>query len=121
MKAFLVYEETDRWWRVLLKAQFHHVSIVLMTEHNYIVLNSRGAGVDVFIQGCESTDDVEKRLYGLYTGIQEVSIPTFKTNEDVPMGLFTCVEFVKRVVGIRNRWIQTPSQLYNYIQKRRIT
>lgn len=30
---------------------------------------------------------------------------------EMPLTLFTCVEVVKRVLGIRNRWIMTPWQL----------
>ena len=30
---------------------------------------------------------------------------------EMPLGLFTCVEVVKRVLGLRNRWIMTPWQL----------
>jgi len=30
---------------------------------------------------------------------------------EMPLGFFTCVEVVKRVLGIRNRWIMTPWQL----------
>ena len=30
---------------------------------------------------------------------------------EMPLGLFTCVEAVKRVLGIRNRWVMTPWQL----------
>jgi len=29
-----------------------------------------------------------------------------------PLGLFTCVEAVKRVLGLHDRWIFTPWQLY---------
>lgn len=30
---------------------------------------------------------------------------------EMPLGPFTCVEVVKRVLGIRSRWIMTPWQL----------
>lgn len=30
---------------------------------------------------------------------------------EMPLGMFTCVEVVKRVLGLRNRWIMTPWQL----------
>lgn len=34
-----------------------------------------------------------------------------------PLTIMTCVETVKRVLGIRNRWMVTPWQLYRYIHK----
>lgn len=116
MDAYLVYENSNSWWRKLLKSEYEHVAIVILTEHNYIVLNPRGAGVDVVIQGRDVADPIEKRLYGLYNAVQKVSIPVL-TGEQMPVGFFTCVEFVKRVLGIRSMRIQTPWQLYKHIQK----
>jgi hypothetical protein len=35
-----------------------------------------------------------------------------------PAGLKTCVTVAKAVVGIRNAFVLTPQQLYNYVEKR---
>lgn len=37
---------------------------------------------------------------------------------EMPLGLFTCVEVVKRVLGLRNRWVMTPWQLRKVLSPR---
>lgn len=36
---------------------------------------------------------------------------------EMPLGIFTCVEVVKRVLGLRNRWVITPWQLRQVITR----
>jgi hypothetical protein len=36
-----------------------------------------------------------------------------------PLSLYTCVEGVKRILGVHNFWIFTPYQLYKYLTKNR--
>ena len=36
---------------------------------------------------------------------------------DLNYGKYTCVNFVKHAIGIRNIWIQTPNALYKYLKR----
>ena len=37
-----------------------------------------------------------------------------------PLGVFSCVETVKRLLGLRTRWVFTPWQLHRFLVSRHI-
>ena len=59
------------------------------------------------------TTRVRAALVGvLLIGVLAACAPMF------PAGLKTCVSVVKAVIGVRNAFVLTPRQLYNYVDKR---
>ena len=46
-------------------------------------------------------------------------ILSYELNSPAPIGIFTCVEVVKRILGIHARRIFTPWQLYHYLTKKK--
>ena len=101
-------EGPTAWWARWIRNGFSHVEIwwsigegyyvAIRPYHHYLV-------ADV-VHG-EPNGEVQR-----VTAMRRYRTPMF------PAGLKTCVTVAKAVVGIRNAFVLTPQQLYNYVEKR---
>lgn len=118
MKALIIYERSDRWWSGIFKRNFSHVKIAIFNGNGMaLLLDSKSNGMALTMQSGVTLDMYQTALRGANIAVQRVSIPDLQ-HKVTPVGFFTCVEFVKRVLGIRAIWVQSPYQLYKYIQRR---
>lgn len=118
-EAYVVFvDNVSLWWLRFLKKGFRHCYVVLKLNRgtHWIELNPY------------SNQLILKEFY-----ISEKSDELFILNEDknikickvkienaplkcAPLGFFTCVEFIKRIIGIHNVMIITPYQLYKKLK-----
>lgn len=118
MQALIIYEQSDRWWSGIFKRNFSHVKIAVFNGNDTaLLLDSKSTGVALTITAGVTLDVYETALRDAQIAVQRVSIPELEYKV-MPVGFFTCVEFVKRVLGIRSVWVQSPYQLFNYVQRR---
>lgn len=118
MQALIIYEQSDRWWSGAFKKCFSHVKIAVFNgSDTALLLDSKSNGVALTITAGVTLDVYETALRDAGIATQRVSIPALEYKV-MPIGFFTCVEFVKRVLGIRSIWVQSPYQLFNYVQRR---
>ena len=93
-KAYVIFtDNTDLWWLRLLKPGFRHC---------YLLLSGRGGR-------CWLLRCYENCL------IFPVKIKN-APRKCAPPGFFTCVEMVKRVLGIHDFRVITPYQLYKKLK-----
>ncbi len=99
----------------LLKHGFRHCFVFFGDESNTFVLDPISNRVDISFLPVGV-----KYMVNLFTSknITVVYVPQrFEVKKISTTGLFTCVEVVKRVLGISKFSIITPFRLYNFIKK----
>lgn len=106
----------DLWWLRLLKPGFRHCFVVLAGSGEWVVVDPLSHRTCVvLIPFCPEFD-----LAGWYreNGFMVVQTKVFSPDRRVaPIRPYSCVESVKRILGIRAAWVLTPWQLFLYVNK----
>ena len=114
-KAYVVFtDNTDLWWLRLLKPGFRHCYLLLSGRGGRCWLELNPFSNQIEVSLCEFNDSQpEEILLGSYENCRIIPVSIKNApRKCAPLGFFTCVEFVKRVVGIHNIRVITPYQLY---------
>jgi len=115
--ALVVFSsDADLNWLRVLKTGFRHCFIVLESSGCWIIYDPLLHRTDIsVVEG----DDVFGllRLYRA-RGMRVVPwVVRCPAKRPAPMGLYTCVEAAKRILGIHSRRVITPWNLYNFLKK----
>jgi hypothetical protein len=104
------------WWMRFLKKGFRHCFVALHDGWRWIIVDQLLHRTHVAVPPVDNGFDLAAQLREKgYTVVAcEVRTPPLKM---APIAISTCVEGVKRVLGIHNRWIVTPWQLYKKLIK----
>lgn len=110
-------DETSLWWLRLLKPGFRHCYVLypLAGGGSFLELNPLSNCFLVRRLTVTPAGDYLRRLRRrgcTVCRISQTDVPV----RPAPWGPFTCVEFVKRLLGIRSWFIITPFQLYKNIK-----
>lgn len=102
----------------LLRPGFRHCWVALDEAGNWTVLEARASALDVRTLAASDYD-----IAGFYRrrgfAVRETcASPVGKAARAVGFPLMTCVEVVKRVLGIDRAGVITPWQLYRYLENR---
>tara|TARA_B100002019_G_C21076505_1_gene501654 strand:- start:247 stop:648 length:402 start_codon:yes stop_codon:yes gene_type:complete len=103
------------WLRWLLKAGFRHCYALINDGDRWITVDPLAHKMEVVVHHHAPVD------FDLPTWLEKRGVKVVKVHprEDIlspcPPSIFTCVEAVKRLVGLRNWGIFTPYQLYKKI------
>lgn len=118
-KAWVVFSgKADVPWLRLLKPGFRHCFVLLHDGRHWLSVDPMLNYMDVQYQKVPRDFDVADWLKERGETIvpapvcRDVKIPA-------PWSPFTCVEAVKRVLGIHARGVLTPWQLYRYLNKQK--
>ena len=103
------------WLRWLLKAGFRHCYALINDGERWITVDPLAHKMEVVVHHHAPVDfDLPNWLE--QRGVKVVKVhPRSPEARSCPPSLFTCVEAVKRLVGLRNWGIFTPYQLYKKI------
>lgn len=117
-KAFVVFSgKTDIFWLKFLKSRFRHCFILLNDGKIWMSVDSLSSYTDVQVYHHLDPN------FNLPAWLQKqgyIITPCFirqKLTKPAPWSVFTCVESVKRILGLHHRFIITPWQLYCYLNK----
>ena len=118
--CYVVFSDnTSLWWLKLLKPGFRHCYIILKIKNSglWVELNPYSNQTAVFIyeypKGFDFLDYIKRSRKVILCPIEIAQAPL----KCSPLSFFTCVEFVKRVIGLHDCFIHTPWQLYKKILK----
>lgn len=102
-----------RWLRPL-RSGFRHCFIAVHRGNVWIICNSLSHYTDLDVAiGCTTAEIAAwYRRCGFIVVEAKTCTPPKRC---APMRPFTCVETVKRVLGLRAPWVITPWQLYRYL------
>lgn len=114
-KAWVVFcKNTDIWWLRFLKNGFRHCFLILNDGEKWITYDPMASFTDITVHKTSIKFDLPKWFSQQGHNVQQSFIKHKKNM--APLSLFTCVESVKRVLGIHNFFIFTPYQLYKYLK-----
>lgn len=115
-KAWVVFTgKTDMAWLKILRPGFRHCYVLLNDGLNWFSLDPLSNYMDVSIHhNVPATFDLPRWMRD--RGHAVVPAPLKREQEEAPWMILTCVEAVKRVLGINKRFIVTPWQLYRHLQ-----
>jgi len=101
-------------WAKLLRPGFRHCFAVVGRNEHWVIFDPMSNFTNLGVFSGPSVDDVAEwyRQFGftvVRTAVRREQSPAAEWRP------FTCVEAVKRVLGIRAPWVITPWQLYRHI------
>lgn len=117
--ALVVFSgQSDLWWLRLLKPGFRHCFIALAGPGGWVVVDplSHRTCVALIPHGPEYDLAEWYRARGLTVVTTKVFSPSRRV---APVRAYSCVESVKRILGIHAGWVLTPWQLFRYVNKSR--
>lgn len=105
------------WWLRWLRPGFRHCFAAVDDGTHWLTVDPLLHRLEVRASGLASAFDLaaEYRRMGLV--VLEIAPPETALRA-APVGFFTCVETVKRLLGLRARWVLTPWQLYRFLARR---
>ncbi|MBU6235264.1 MAG: hypothetical protein KGQ41_05420 [Alphaproteobacteria bacterium] len=103
--------KADVWWLRFLKAGFRHCFAIVREEHGWLVIDPLLHKMDVLTASQDPAFDMPQwlRARGYRVVKATVSAPPMRALYPAP---FTCVEAVKRLIGLQAWAVFTPWQLY---------
>lgn len=106
---------TDLTYLKLLKPGFRHCFVILRTPDRWISIDPLAHMTQIGLHTIPNGPDLplilqEHGLTVLETSLRDAPLAT------APPMLCTCVEMVKRILGIQAWRVMTPWQLYKYLQ-----
>lgn len=115
-QAWVVFSgQTDMAWLKVLKRGFRHCFVLLNDGQRWVTLDPMLHHMDVEVHHNIPPEYDLPAWLGLQ-GYRIVKAPLLRRqNRPAPVMFFTCVEAVKRILGLHNRLILTPWQLYRYL------
>ena len=116
-KAWVVFSgQTDLPWLKILKPGFRHCYVILHDGRHWITVDPLSNYMDINIH--HFPRDFDFPLWMQSRGHLMISADIEHKDRQAPWMMFTCVEAVKRVIGLHNRMIITPWQLYCHLNKK---
>lgn len=116
-EAWVVFSgEAELWWLKMLKPGFRHCFVVARDENHWIVLDPLSPHLEMSVLPLP-------RSFDLPTWLQKQNLRVMRAPiqrghlKAAPSNLFSCVEVIKRFLGIHVRSILTPWQLYRFLEK----
>jgi len=118
-KAWVVFSsQTDLSWLKILRPGFRHCFVLLNDGQRWISLDPLSNSMEIAVHH-HVPPDFDLPYWMEARGHAVVQTDISRVGKPAPFTLFTCVEAVKRVIGLHKRFIITPWQLYRYLQGRR--
>ncbi|MFO1129306.1 MAG: hypothetical protein U1E66_12840 [Rhodospirillales bacterium] len=113
--AIVVFDDnTDLKWLRPLHAGFRHCFVAVRHGNHWIICNPFSHYTDLSVVHGSSVGELAEwyRRHGLRVVETVAAMPPPRC---APLRPFTCVEAVKRALGLRAPWIFTPRQLYRHL------
>lgn len=115
-RAWVVFSgKADMAWLKILRPGFRHCYILLNDGSHWVSLDPLSSYTDIHVHHVPAAFNFP--LWLKDRGHDVIPAPLKRKPKEAPWSLFTCVEAVKRVLGIHNRFIITPWQLYCHLVK----
>ncbi|MBI1425821.1 MAG: hypothetical protein GC149_20550 [Gammaproteobacteria bacterium] len=116
LKAWVVFSgQADRPWLKLLRPGFRHCFVIVNDGAHWVSFDPMLNHIDLRVHDHVPAEfDLPRWLEQRGQIVVEAKIDRSRKNP-APVALFTCVEAVKRVLGLHRFFILTPWQLYRHL------
>ena len=98
-----------------LKPGFRHCFIVIKDEGKWLSLDPMANHMDLTVHNVPDDFDLPRWLRS--RGLQVIETDVQHHDKPAPLMPLTCVEAVKRMIGLHKRFILTPYQLFRHLEK----
>jgi hypothetical protein len=109
--------ETDITWLKVFKSGFRHCFACVHTAGQWILYDPLAHVTTLSLYSDIDSVDLEFWFRQHGCSVIRTTLKPARLKKSPP-GFFTCVEAVKRVLGIQTLFVQTPWQLYRHLSKR---
>lgn len=107
-------DQTDLWWLKILRRGFRHCFILMRFADVWISIDALAHKTE--IMRIDIPDSFYLKQWLENQGETVVFVPLSRAKiKPLWPSIFSCVESVKRIMGIRKPFIMTPWQLYKFI------
>jgi hypothetical protein len=114
--AWVIFSgQAELAWLKILKPGFRHCSVLLNDGKSWISYDPLSNYTDITVHHLPAEFDLPKWMQ--QRGHTVLPTQMDKPAKPAPLGLFSCVEAVKRALGIHARLVLTPWQLYCHLIK----
>jgi hypothetical protein len=115
-RAWVVFSgQTDVPWLRLLRRGFRHCFVVLHDGTHWMTVDPMLHHMDVHVHQHVAPDfDLPRWFASRGSCVVPAKLDRRRTRP-APWRPFTCVEAVKRILGVHDRFIATPWQLYRHL------
>ncbi len=120
-KMWIVFSgETEiRWIKWLFKKGYRHCYAVINDGSKWVTCDPLAHKTELSVHHQIPADfDLPKWLGDRGLKVMPVPSVSFK-NKALPPAFFTCVEAVKRLIGVRKFFVFTPYQLFRHLEQDR--
>jgi hypothetical protein len=116
VRALVVFSgKADLLWLRLLRPGFRHCFVLLDLGGAWVCVNPLAHRTSVELWSLSPATDLPTWLRA-QEGLTVVeTVVRQPPRRPCPIGLYSCVEAVKRVLGLQERWVLTPGQLYEHL------
>ena len=117
-KIWIVFTgQTDRWWLRFLRPGFRHCFVIVNDGQGWLSLDPMLNHMEIQIHrdvpgAFDLPAWLRERGHHIVPGRMDHTHVT-----PAPFSFFSCVEVVKRILGLHKLFIFTPWQLYCHLQK----
>lgn len=108
-------DQTDLWWLKFLRHGFRHCFVLIRFADIWISVDALAHKTEVMRLDVPDSFSIVGWLES--QGDRVIHVP-IQPNKATPLcpSLFSCVENVKRILGVRAPFIMTPWQLFKYLK-----
>jgi hypothetical protein len=117
-RALVVFSgRVDIPWQRLLRPGYRHCSLILEDGDQWLLVEPLASHLQVRRLG-QASVDLRARLNRAGLTVVETRLQA-PAGRVAPLGLWTCVETVKRGLGVHALWVQTPWQLHQFLEQKK--
>ena len=115
-RALVVFSgKADLGWLRLLRPGFRHCFVLLELGDSWVCVNPLAHRTSVEVWSLDPATDLLGWLRAQEGLIVVETTLRHPPRRPSPIGLYSCVEAVKRVLGLQERWVLTPGQLHDHL------
>ncbi|HEY1096918.1 MAG TPA: hypothetical protein VGF14_06725 [Alphaproteobacteria bacterium] len=108
--------ETELWWLRALKKGFRHCFAIARNQNHWLAIDPLSPHLEITILPVPPSFDLPHWLQ--QNGLTLMRAPIRRDLQNpAPFFIFSCVEVIKRFLGIHRRRIVTPHQLYAFLRQ----
>lgn len=117
-RALVVFSgRADLAWLRLLRPGFRHCFLILGSNDGWLCLSPLAHRTTLTVLPLAADFDAAGWYRDQGLTVVETAYPTDPPRRQAPWRPYSCVEAVKRVLGIHHPLILTPWQLYRFLEK----
>ncbi len=117
--AWVVFTgQTELKWLRILKAGYRHCYVLINDGEHWISLDPLSGYTEIMVHHIAPAFDLPGWLRS--HGLKVVDAPMKQPGCQSPCLVYSCVEAVKRVLGMHEWWIVTPWQLYRNLSRQAV-